>query len=146
MKKTLFILIVTAMLGVLAATVAPSSQQKTTTASPPVSSSTTSSPTTSSTTSSQYKDGTYGGTTSSNRFDEIKVEVVISSGKITTISTPTLYGDSNRSDAINSYAVPKLTQQTITAQSASIDGVSGASSTTAAYVNSLQSALDQAKA
>ncbi|MEP6710625.1 MAG: FMN-binding protein [Candidatus Saccharibacteria bacterium] len=153
MKKTLFILIVTALLGVLAAAVAPSSQQTTTaatisnkTATPSTSTSTTSSPTADATSSSQYKDGSYDGTTSSNRFDEIKVAVVVSGGKITTIRTPTLYGDSGRSDSINSYAVPKLTQQALTTQSASIDGVSGASYTTAAYVNSLQSALDQAKA
>jgi len=169
MKKTLFILIVVALLGILAAAVSPSPQNSvatttkstsTTTQTPTTSTTNTSSsattatptptatPTTTTTTtsSSQYKDGTYNGSTSSNRFDDIQVQVVISGGKITNITTPVLNGDSGRSVAINSYAVPQLKNQVMSAQSATIDGVSGASYTTDAYVTSLQSALDQAKA
>jgi uncharacterized protein with FMN-binding domain len=160
MKKTLFILIVVALLGILAAAVVPSAQQKsaasstaTTTATTPIntpssSAATTATPTTTTTTASsgQYKDGTYTGTTGSSYYDQIQVAIVVSGGKITSISTPTLNGDSSRSDAINSYAIPQLKSQTISAQSASIDGVSGASETARAYENSLQSALDQAKA
>ncbi|MDB5161818.1 MAG: FMN-binding protein [Candidatus Saccharibacteria bacterium] len=161
MKKTLFILIVVALLGILAATVVPSAQQKsavstttsTTATSAPTSSTaattatpTTTTTTTGTTTSGQYKDGKYTGTTGSSYYDEIQVAVVISGGKITSISTPILNGDSSRSDEINNYAIPELKNQTISAQNASIDGVSGASETTRAYENSLQSALDQAKA
>jgi uncharacterized protein with FMN-binding domain len=46
---------------------------------------------------------------------------------------------------INSIAVPMLTSQALSAQSAQIDGVSGASFTSAAYAQALQSALDQLK-
>jgi len=160
MKKTLIILLVVALLGILAATLKPSPQSTTaTTASTvsPATTTTTASPTTttatpaattatSTSTTSQYKDGSYTGTTSSNRYDDIQVAIVISGGKITAITTPTLRGESGHSTQINSYAVPQLKTQAIAAQSASIDGVSGASYTTEAYVSSLQSALDQAKA
>ena len=40
-------------------------------------------------------------------------------------------------------AIPQLRQEVLSAQSAHIDGVSGASFTSQAYVQSLQSALDQ---
>jgi len=49
-----------------------------------------------------------------------------------------------RSQQINSEAAPILLQETLKAQSAQIDTVSGASYTSAGYVQSLQSALDQA--
>ncbi len=49
-----------------------------------------------------------------------------------------------RSQQINSAAAPILLQETLSAQSAQIDTVSGASYTSAGYVQSLQSALDQA--
>jgi len=160
MKKTLIILLVVALLGILAATLKPSPQSTTATTTStvsPATTATTASPTTttatpaattatSTSTTSQYKDGSYTGTTSSNRYDDIQVAIVISGGKITAITTPTLRGESGHSTQINSYAVPQLKTQAIAAQSASIDGVSGASYTTEAYVSSLQSALDQAKA
>ncbi|WP_432196773.1 FMN-binding protein [Streptomyces sp. bgisy027] len=51
-----------------------------------------------------------------------------------------------RSRDINSTAVPKLNQETLQAQSADIDTVSGATYTSAGYRQSLQSALDRAGA
>jgi uncharacterized protein with FMN-binding domain len=49
----------------------------------------------------------------------------------------------NRTDQeINSYAVPQLREQTLQAQSAQIDGVSGATVTSDGYRESLQAALD----
>jgi uncharacterized protein with FMN-binding domain len=55
------------------------------------------------------------------------------------------YPNGNGKDAeINSYALPILTQETTSAQSASIDMVSGATVTSTGYIQSLQSALDQA--
>ncbi len=51
-----------------------------------------------------------------------------------------------RSQYLSSQAGPLLQSQTISAQSAQIDGVSGATYTSQSYQQSLQSALDQAKA
>jgi uncharacterized protein with FMN-binding domain len=48
-----------------------------------------------------------------------------------------------RSAQINSAALPLLEQQALSVQSADIDGVSGATFTSAAFAQALQSALDQ---
>ncbi|MFD8637898.1 FMN-binding protein, partial [Streptomyces sp. NPDC059656] len=53
---------------------------------------------------------------------------------------------SGRDHEIAAYALPRLTQEAIGAQSAHIDAVSGASYTSRGYIESLQSALDQAHA
>jgi uncharacterized protein with FMN-binding domain len=158
MKKTFVILVAVALLGVLATTFAPgqkgtgSTAPKTAATTTPVVPTTTPAATASVATTAtpaptgQYKDGSYMGASDTNRYDNIQVLVTVSGGKITAIATPTLTGDSGRSQQINSYAIPQLISQTISAQSSQIDGVSGASYTSEAYVNSLQSALDQAKA
>jgi uncharacterized protein with FMN-binding domain len=52
--------------------------------------------------------------------------------------------ESGRDVRINSSAVPTLNQEVVQAQSAHIDAVSGATYTSAGYVQSLQSAIDAA--
>jgi uncharacterized protein with FMN-binding domain len=55
------------------------------------------------------------------------------------------YPTSNGKDQqINARALPVLVQETLKAQSADVDMVSGATYTSDGYVTSLQSALDQA--
>ena len=55
------------------------------------------------------------------------------------------YPTAGREDQqINSRAIPQLRSQVLAAQSAKIDGVSGATFTTDGYISSLQSALDAA--
>lgn len=160
MRKTITILVIVTILGVIAAYevpaggAKPTTQTASTTAQAPSTgqAATTpqavqSTPTTPSTASSgQYKDGTYTGSTASNMYEDIQVAVTVSGGKITNITTPVVNSDSGHSEQINSYALPQLNQQAIAAQSAQIDGVSGASFTSQSYTQSLQSALDQAKA
>jgi uncharacterized protein with FMN-binding domain len=48
-----------------------------------------------------------------------------------------------KSAQISQYAAPQLRNEVLAAQSAKIDGVSGASYTSQSYDTSLQSALDQ---
>lgn len=152
MRKTLIILTTVALLGMLAAFELPAGIKQSASATVSKSTSTAPSSTTSSQTSipvstaSRYKDGSFTGSLAINRFDEIQVAVVIVNGKITDVTTLTLNGDSGRSEQINNYAAPELKQQVLSAQSASIDGVSGASYTSQSYTESLQAALDQAKA
>ncbi len=52
--------------------------------------------------------------------------------------------EAGRTDRINSQAVPILNQETVQAQSAQIDTVSGATYTSDGYIKSLQSAIDAA--
>ncbi|WP_343035792.1 FMN-binding protein [Isoptericola sediminis] len=72
------------------------------------------------------------------------MEITVKNGEITAVDVP-LYPDDNGKDRqINGYALPVLVQETLDAQSASIDMVSGATVTSTGYTQSLQSALDQA--
>ena len=126
----------------------------TTTASPPAvvsSGGTTSSSTgssnsssSSSSSSSTTKSTTVTGAVASTQWGPVQVQLTLNGGEITKVSV-LQYPNGNGKDAeINSYALPILTQETTSAQSASIDMVSGATVTSTGYIQSLQSALDQA--
>lgn len=157
MRKTIAILVIVTLLGMLAAyelpprsktpaSAATASTQSQATQNTAASQPSSNSSSASQTSSGGLKDGTFSGTTETGFYDTIQVAITISGGKITAVNTPVLSGDSGHSDSINSYAVPQLNQEVLSAQSAQIDGVSGASYTTQTYTQSLQSAIDQAKA
>jgi uncharacterized protein with FMN-binding domain len=74
----------------------------------------------------------------------VQVEITVTDGKITKVSVPVSPSGNQRDVEINDRALPVLVQETIDAQSADIDMVSGATVTSDGYVTSLQSALDQA--
>ena len=65
--------------------------------------------------------------------------------KITSVAVPVYPSGNNRDAEINSYALPVLVQETLSAQSANINAVSGASVTSDGYIASLQSAIDAAQ-
>jgi uncharacterized protein with FMN-binding domain len=72
------------------------------------------------------------------------VTITVTGGKITDVAVP-IYPSGNGRDAeINAYALPVLSQETISAQNAKIDTVSGATVTSDGYLQSLQAALDAA--
>jgi uncharacterized protein with FMN-binding domain len=72
------------------------------------------------------------------------VKITVKAGKITKVDV-VQYPNGNPRDAqINAYALPILVQDTIKAQSAKIDMISGATVTSGGYLQSLQSALDEA--
>jgi len=77
-------------------------------------------------------------------YGPIQVQVALQGDRITLVRTPTRPTGSGHTQDINSYAIPLLNQETLAAQSANIDTVSGASFTSAGYRRSLQSALDAA--
>lgn len=83
------------------------------------------------------------GTTEQTPYGPLQVSVTFTNGKITAVKalqTPNRHGTSVQ---INAYAVPILTQEAIAASSANIDTVSGATFTSEAYAQSLQSAIDK---
>ena len=86
---------------------------------------------------------TVDGPVVSTRFGDVQVEVVVASGKVTDIVALEL-PTGRRSGQISQYASPILRQEALQAQSAQIDLVSGATYTSDAYAQSLQSALDKA--
>ena len=78
-----------------------------------------------------------------NQFGDVQVRLTSSGGRITQVSALRLPSGDGRSQEISSFAGPELAQQALAAQSAQIDGVSGATDTSESYRSSLQSALDQ---
>ncbi|ROP75163.1 MULTISPECIES: FMN-binding protein [unclassified Frigoribacterium] len=90
-------------------------------------------------------DGTYTGTAVSTRYGTVQVQVTISGGTFGDVTALHLTDDDGRSVQISARAAPVLAQEAVAAQSASIDTVSGATYTSDGYLQSLQSALDQAR-
>lgn len=77
------------------------------------------------------------------RYGDLELKVVEDGSKITSIDLVTDDATDPRSAEINSQAIPLLQQEAMSAQSANIDGVSGATFTSQAYADALQSALDK---
>ena len=86
---------------------------------------------------------TLTGAVYSSRYGNTQVQVTITNGQITAVTALQL-PTGGRSGQISQYVEPILSSEALTAQSASIDIVSGATYTSEAYAQSLQSALDQA--
>jgi uncharacterized protein with FMN-binding domain len=77
------------------------------------------------------------------RYGELELEVTVTGGRITNVRPAIDAAFDPRSSQVNSYAEPLLESQTLQAQGANINGVSGATFTSQAYVQSLQAALDK---
>jgi uncharacterized protein with FMN-binding domain len=89
-------------------------------------------------------DGTYTGSSVDTRFGSVQVAVTISGGAITDVTALHLTDTDRKSIQISNRAAPILRDEVIASQSASVANVSGATYTTRAYLESVQSALDQA--
>jgi len=83
------------------------------------------------------------GSDAPNQYGDVQVRVTTAGGRITRVAAVRLPSGDGRSQQISSFAGPQLAQQALAAQSANIDGVSGATYTSDSYKTSLQSALDQ---
>src|ERR1700760_1483602 len=84
------------------------------------------------------------GTVAQTRWGPVQVQVRISAGQITDVGVLQQPSGSDNDAEINGYALPKLKAETLAAQSAHIDTVSGATVTSGGYLESLQAALDAA--
>jgi uncharacterized protein with FMN-binding domain len=83
---------------------------------------------------------TYTGTAMQNQFGTVQATLVVTGNKITDVII-TAPQDNGRSAYINSQAIPILRSETLQAQSANINMVSGATYTSESYLGSLQAAL-----
>jgi uncharacterized protein with FMN-binding domain len=95
---------------------------------------------------SGLKSGSFTGQTYTNPYGNVQVQVVISGGKITSVNTIQYPNGHQQSVFINSQALPLLEQEVLKAQGAQIDVVGGATFTSQGYAQSVQSALDAARA
>jgi uncharacterized protein with FMN-binding domain len=73
----------------------------------------------------------------------VQVRVTERGGRIVSVDPVQLPDSRGRDIEIDNFAVPQLIQETLSAQSARIDMVSGATFTSQGYIESLQSALDR---
>jgi len=87
---------------------------------------------------------TVTGAVAQTRWGPVQVRLTLADGKISAVDVVQYPNGNNRDREINDDALPVLVQETISAQSADVDMVSGATVTSTGYVQSLQSALDQA--
>jgi uncharacterized protein with FMN-binding domain len=78
------------------------------------------------------------------QYGPVQVEITVRGGRIVKAHTLQHPSGDGQTDRINGYAVPQLDQEAMSAQSAQIDTVSGATFTSEGYRRSLQSALDAA--
>jgi uncharacterized protein with FMN-binding domain len=93
-------------------------------------------------TSSQARTAT--GAAVNYNYGVLSVSATVQGTKLTNVTIASIDDGGNfRSESIDQQAVPLLEQEALQAQSANIQGVSGASYTSAGFENSLQSALTQ---
>jgi uncharacterized protein with FMN-binding domain len=78
------------------------------------------------------------------RWGPVQVQITVQNGTITAVNAVEYPQNNSRDEQINAYAIPQLNQEALSAKSASIDMVSGATYTSEGYLGSLQSALDKA--
>ena len=87
---------------------------------------------------------TVTGPTVNTRWGPVQVQLGLASGSITDVSVLQYPTGNSTDERINGYALPILVQDTLSAQGSGVHMVSGATVTSAGYLESLQGALDQA--
>ena len=88
--------------------------------------------------------GSFTGSSTSTPYGSVQVQIVVANGTMTEVKALHLTDDGGRSVQISNTAAPILRSEVLSAQSARVSTVSGATYTSDAYLTSLQSALDQA--
>jgi uncharacterized protein with FMN-binding domain len=94
------------------------------------------------TTSAKNINGTFTGPSVFVNYGNVQVKITVANGRIT--DAVAVVAPSGRNDRWTNMAVPILKAQTLKAQSADIQGASGASYTSYGWYTSLQGALAQA--
>jgi uncharacterized protein with FMN-binding domain len=88
--------------------------------------------------------GTYAGAVVQTRFGAVQVQITVKAGAITDVTALQLTDAERKSIQISNRAAPLLRAEVLKAQSAKVQTISGATVTSAAYLTSLQAALDAA--
>jgi uncharacterized protein with FMN-binding domain len=86
--------------------------------------------------------GSFTGSVANTRYGPVQVKITIENGKI--VDAQAVQAPSGSNDRYTQKAVPRLREQTIAAQSANVQGVSGASFTSYGWYQSLASAISKA--
>ncbi len=91
-----------------------------------------------------FRDGAYTGKAAETPYGTVQIKALIADHKIRDVQFLQMPAGEERSQEITAFAGPALKDNTLKAQSAKIDFVSGATSTSFGYQESLQEALDKA--
>jgi uncharacterized protein with FMN-binding domain len=78
-------------------------------------------------------------------FSVIQVEATLTRGRLTRVRTVALSGDGPHTQALNARAEPILREEALRAGSANVDVVSGATSTSRIWIESLRGAIAAAR-
>lgn len=90
------------------------------------------------------RNGTYTGSAADTMYGPVQVRITVSGGKLTRVDVLQVPDEGRYESEIVADALPILQSEALSAQSANIDIVSGATFTSQGYAQSLQSALNQA--
>ena len=88
--------------------------------------------------------GTFTGPVAETRYGPVQVAITVAGGKIVDASAVAAPSADAKSADISQQAIPQLREATLTAQSAEVAAVSGATFTSTGWRTSLQAALAQA--
>jgi uncharacterized protein with FMN-binding domain len=88
--------------------------------------------------------GRFDGDAIVTRFGVVQVRITVDDGRITSVEALQVPNRDRHDYLINERAVPILNAEAVRTQSADVDLVSGATLTSHAYAESLQSAIDKA--
>lgn len=95
-------------------------------------------------TNSAAESKTVTGSVAQTEWGPVQVQITVSGSEITDVQVLQYPNENGKDQQINAYALPVLTDETLQAQSANIDMVSGATVTSNGFISSLQAALDEA--
>lgn len=95
--------------------------------------------------SDSYHDGKFRGRTFSAYYGHVQVAAEIKNGELVYVDVLRYPTDYRTSRIINSRALPRLESEVVSAQSARVNVVSGATLSSMAFLRSLQTALDRAQ-
>ncbi len=87
---------------------------------------------------------TYTGSVAQTRWGPVQIKITVQDGKLTKVTVLQQPNGNRRDQEINDQALPILIDETVSAQNAKIDMVSGATVTSEGYLQSLQAAIDEA--
>ena len=91
-----------------------------------------------------YADGVYTGPAADAYYGIIQIQALVQGGQLTALKVLKYPSDRRTSISINRQALPMLRDEAISAQSANVDIISGATLTSRAFIQSLRGALKKA--
>ncbi len=92
-----------------------------------------------------FSDGVYTGPAADAYYGTVQLQAVVQNGRLASLRLLRWPNDRRTSIWINRQALPMLRDEAITAQSANVDMISGATLTSRAFIRSLGGALDKAR-